>query len=227
MAKRVVVVPYDEAWKQNFKEIESELAAALGPLAMRIEHVGSTSVPGLSAKPIIDIDVVIEDETVLPDVVEAMAKIGYRHEGNLGIPGREAFKYDAQEKSHLLAHHLYVCTKDASELKRHLSFRDYLLTHPEAVAEYSRTKEQGAALFPDDIDKYIEYKTPITDGEVCQTSIGCGTAYRTEIVVAGGTEHIQMCLSATSVWTSLDGIHQVIIDSFSNIVGIIVVVAEE
>lgn len=160
--KHVVVMPYDENWKQAFEDIKTELDAALGDLALRIEHVGSTSVEGLSAKPVIDIDVVIEDTSMLESVIVALAKIGYSHEGDLGIPGREAFKYEG--KDHLMKHHLYVCAKDSAELKRHLAFRNYLRSHPEAVKEYSRVKTDGAELYPYDIDKYIEYKSPFIDG---------------------------------------------------------------
>ena len=156
--KHVVVLPYDERWAQDFQMIKAEIAGALGPLALSIEHVGSTSVNGLSAKPIIDIDVVIEDSSVLAPVIASLNKIGYRHEGDLGIAGREAFRYDG--KDHLRRHHLYVCPKDSPELKRHIAFRDYLRAHPEAVREYSRVKEEGAKLYPYDIGKYIEHKTP-------------------------------------------------------------------
>ena len=155
--RNIVVVPYDSNWKQQFESIRAEIQDALGELALSIEHVGSTSVEGLSAKPIIDIDVVIEDESKLQAVVERLAGIGYEHEGNLGIVGREAFGYTGKE--HLQNHHLYVCTKDSPELKRHLTFRDYLRSHEEAVREYSRIKEEGAKLFPNDIDGYISYKT--------------------------------------------------------------------
>ena len=154
--RNIVVVPYDEKWKLRFEEIAGELRAALGELALSIEHVGSTSVPGLAAKPIIDIDVVIEDESKLQAVIGALAKIGYQYEGNLGIPGREAFGYEG--KTHLMEHHLYVCPKDSPELRRHLSFRDYLRGHPEAVLEYSRIKAEAARLFPHDIDGYINHK---------------------------------------------------------------------
>ena len=162
MAKHVVVMPYDEAWKTDFIRIRDELSAALGDLAMRIEHVGSTSVEGLSAKPIIDIDVVIEDRGKLEAVISALGGIGYYHEGDNGIPGREAFGYDGKE--HLRTHHLYVCAQDADELRRHTLFRDYLRAHPDAVREYSRIKEEGAALFPYDIDRYIEHKSPFIEG---------------------------------------------------------------
>lgn len=159
--KHVVVEPYDPVWKKAFDDISAELKDALGELALSIEHVGSTSVSGLSAKPVIDIDVVISDRSKLEAVVSALAKIGYRHEGDLGIAGREAFKYDGKE--HLMKHHLYVCTQDCAELKRHLAFRDFLRAHPEAVAEYSRVKEEGAALYPYDIDSYIEHKSPFIE----------------------------------------------------------------
>ncbi len=141
--------------------IKDELTAALGELAIGIEHVGSTSVEGLSAKPIIDIDVVIKDYTVFEEVVSALGSIGYRHEGDLGIAGREAFKYDG--KDHLRKHHLYVCPEASPELKRHIAFRDYLRTHPDAVREYSRIKEEGARLYPYDIDRYIEHKSPFIE----------------------------------------------------------------
>lgn len=161
VTKHVVVLPYDEQWKQDFLKIKAELTDALGQLAIGIEHVGSTSVQGLSAKPIIDIDVVIKDYSMLEDVISALGTIGYRHEGNLGIVGREAFKYDGKE--HLKKHHLYVCPEDSPELRRHIAFRDYLRAHPEAVREYSRVKEEGAKKYPYDIERYIEYKSPFIE----------------------------------------------------------------
>ena len=161
VTKHVVVLPYDAQWEQAFIRIRDEIQEALGPLALSIEHVGSTSVRGLSAKPIIDIDVVIRDDTVFDAVVAALEAIGYHHEGDLGIPAREAFKYDGKE--HLQKHHLYVCPQDSAELKRHMAFRDYLRAHPEAVREYSRIKEEGAARYPDDIEQYIQYKSPFIE----------------------------------------------------------------
>ena len=159
--KHVIVLPYDEHWAQDFLQIREELQAALGELAQKIEHVGSTSVRGLSAKPIIDIDVVIKDYSSLDAVISALEGIGYQYEGDLGIAGREAFKYEG--KDHLQKHHLYVCPQDSAELKRHIAFRDYLRAHPEAVREYSLIKEEGAKLYPYDIEKYIEYKSPVIE----------------------------------------------------------------
>ena len=164
---RVTVKPYDEKWSADFEAIRLELQGALGKLALAIEHVGSTSVVGLSAKPCIDIDVVIEDYSVLDEVVRALSNIGYVHEGDLGISGREAFDYS--DKPHLAKHHLYVCPKDSAELKRHLAFRDFLRCNSAAVQKYSRIKEEAARLFPNDIDGYIAYKSPCIEElyEIC------------------------------------------------------------
>ncbi|MBQ2816947.1 MAG: GrpB family protein [Clostridia bacterium] len=155
---KVIVLPYDEAWKADFEKIKSELESAVGDLITGIEHVGSTSVEGLSAKPCIDIDVIIKDYSVFDLIVSRLALIGYIHEGDLGIKDREAFKYT--DKPHLQKHHLYVCPEHSRELSRHIAFRDFLRSDPEAVKKYSSVKETAARLFPDDIDKYIEYKSP-------------------------------------------------------------------
>ena len=156
--KRVEVVPYDEAWKSAFEEIKNEIEAVIGDIIVGIEHIGSTSVRGLSAKPCIDIDVIIKDYSVFFDVVRKLETIGYIHEGDLGIKDREAFKYS--DKPHLMAHHLYVCPQYSEELHRHITFRDFLRNNPEAVKKYSLIKEKAAELFPNDIDGYIGYKSP-------------------------------------------------------------------
>ena len=139
-------------------EIKKELERATGDLIIGIEHVGSTSVEGLSAKPCIDIDVVIKDYSVFATVVQKLETIGYIHEGDLGIKDREAFKYS--NKPHLQKHHLYVCPQYSEELHRHVTFRDYLKNNREAVKKYSLVKETAAILFPNEIEKYIDYKTP-------------------------------------------------------------------
>lgn len=156
--KKVIVLPYDKAWKEAFEEIRLELEVVLENLIIGIEHVGSTSVEGLSAKPCIDVDVVIKDYTVFDAVVGKLTEIGYFHEGNLGIEGREAFCYTG--KDHLMKHHLYVCPQDSRELHRHVTFRDFLRKNPEAVQKYGRVKETAAQLFPEDIDGYMAYKAP-------------------------------------------------------------------
>ena len=156
--KRVVVVPYDEAWKNAFEEIKTEIEAEIGDLIIGIEHVGSTSVEGMFAKPCIDMDVIIKDYSVFGEIVRKLGAIGYIHEGDLGIKEREAFKY--ADKPHLMTHHLYVCPMYSEELRRHITFRDFLRRTPEAVRKYSLIKKKAAELFPDEIDQYIAYKAP-------------------------------------------------------------------
>ena len=155
--KRVVVLPYDAKWKSDFESIKQEIENAIGDLIVCVEHVGSTSVDGLSAKPCIDIDVVIKDYSVFDDVIDKLGAIGYIHEGNLGIEDREAFKY--LDKPHLQTHHLYVCPQQSMELHRHITFRNFLRKNPEAVKRYGAVKEKAAQLFPDDIEQYIAYKS--------------------------------------------------------------------
>ena len=155
---RANVVPYNESWKTAFEDIRREIENVLDELIIGIEHVGSTSVEGLSAKPCIDLDIVIKDYSVFDAVAIKLESIGYIHEGNLGISDREAFKYF--DKLHLMQHHLYVCPQYSEELHRHITFRDFLRSNPEAAKKYGTVKEEAARLFPDDIDKYIEYKSP-------------------------------------------------------------------
>ena len=155
---KVIVVPYDTAWKKAFEEIKAEIEAAVGDLIIGIEHVGSTSVEGLSAKPCIDLDVVIDTDSVFESVRERLASIGYMHEGDLGIKDREAFTYEG--KTHLMKHHLYVCSKASEELYRHVTFRDFLRSNPDAVQTYGDIKKRAAERFPNDIERYIECKTP-------------------------------------------------------------------
>ena len=166
--KRVVVVPYDEAWKSAFEEIRIEIEAEIGDLILGVEHIGSTSVEGLSAKPCIDLDVIIKDYSMFDEIVRKLGAIGYIHEGDLGIKDREAFKYT--DKPHLMLHHLYVCPQYSEELRRHITFRDFLRRTPEAVRKYSLVKEKAAELFPDEIDQYIAFKAPCIE----ELYIKCG-----------------------------------------------------
>ena len=156
--KKVIVLPYDKMWSKHFDAIKKELEEAIGNLILGIEHVGSTSVEGMSAKPCIDLDVIIKDYSAWDIIVKKLEAIGYIHEGDLGICNREAFRYS--DKPHLQTHHLYVCPQFSEELHRHIVFRDFLRNDPQAVKKYSAVKEEAARLFPNDIDGYIEYKSP-------------------------------------------------------------------
>ena len=155
----IVVVPYDPEWPARFAAIRARIEPALGDSAIAIEHVGSTSVPGLAAKPVIDIDVVVASLRDVPVAIERLATVGYRHRGDLTVTGREAFW--SPEGS--VPHHLYVCPSGVLPLRNHLALRHHLRTHPEAVAAYGELKLRLAAEL-DDVDAYIEAKTPLILG---------------------------------------------------------------
>ena len=158
--KNVVVEKWNPKWKDEFERIADSLGEDVIYNSIKIEHVGSTSVEGLSAKPIIDLDIVIENDKF--EIIKRLLKDkGYEHEGDLGIEGREAFTYSGKEE--LMTHHLYVCPKDSKELFKHITFRDFLRNNSALASEYSRVKEQAAVLYPDDIDKYMEFKSKIIE----------------------------------------------------------------
>jgi GrpB-like predicted nucleotidyltransferase (UPF0157 family) len=157
--KNVVVEEYNPAWENEFRKIEDELLFVLAGKILSIEHVGSTSVKGLAAKPIIDIDIVIDDN--FDEVKSLLEEIGYCHEGDLGIPGRDAFKYEG--KPNLRMHHLCVCKRDNEELQRHITFRNYLREHPDIRDRYGAVKKEMALQYSDDRDSYILGKSSIIE----------------------------------------------------------------
>ncbi len=154
ITRRVVVEAYNPVWKKEFIIIKKELLTVLAGKIISIEHIGSTSIEGLHAKPIIDIDIVIDNN--FEEVKMLLESLGYLHEGDLGIHGREAFRYT--DKPHLMAHNLYVCNKDCEELRRHIAFRDYLRGHNKERDTYGGIKKELALKYPQDIDSYIKGK---------------------------------------------------------------------
>jgi GrpB-like predicted nucleotidyltransferase (UPF0157 family) len=152
---RILVVEYDSTWPLTFATLQAPISEALRGIALSVEHVGSTSVPGLAAKPIIDIDVVVPSRNELPAAIESLAPLGYVHRGDLGIEDREAFESPAA----LPAHHLYACVQGSTALANHLAIRDRLRRSPAVAAAYGQLKKDLAEQFPDDMDGYIEGKT--------------------------------------------------------------------
>jgi GrpB-like predicted nucleotidyltransferase (UPF0157 family) len=151
----ITVVDYDPVWSTQFETLRSTILSAVGDIVVAVEHVGSTSVPGVAAKPIIDIDVVVASQADVSVAIERLAVIGYEHHGNLGVEGREAFGSPPE----LPQRHLYVCVQGGTALQNHLALRDYLRNNSDAAATYGRLKKQLAARFPTDIDRYIDGKT--------------------------------------------------------------------
>jgi len=170
MPHAIVIAEYDPRWAVLFDKLHVVLDDALGNLAVHIHHVGSTAVPGLDAKPILDIDIEVAARNKIPAAVERLTPLGYVHVGDGGIPTRERFdRIDKQvpwtsPRYLRYAHHLYACASDSPELARHLAFRDHLRSQPEDAAAYSKLKLQLAEQFGEDRDGYAEAKTEfITD----------------------------------------------------------------
>ena len=138
-----------------FETLRSRIAAILNEVAISIEHVGSTAVPGLAAKPIIDVDVLLRSSADLPVVIRRLADLDYKHRGDLGISGREAFR----AKSGDVHHHLYVCPPDSREYERHIAFRDYLRMHDSDSNAYALPKRELASRFVDDREAYNQAKS--------------------------------------------------------------------
>jgi GrpB-like predicted nucleotidyltransferase (UPF0157 family) len=156
VADPIVIVYYDPAWPALFDTLRAPIAAALGDLAVTIHHVGSTAVPGLAAKPVIDLDAVNRAEADLPAAIGQLARLGYVYEGDKGIPGRAAFTWPQRA----VRHHLYVCALGGAEYRRHLLFRDYLRAHPDTAAAYGALKRELAARYRSQRDAYSEAKGP-------------------------------------------------------------------
>ena len=157
MPAPVIVVAYDPAWPETFEMLRRKLAAALGDIVIDIHHVGSTSVPGLAAKPTIDIDIVIESTEQLPVAIERLSRAGYTFEGDLGVVGRYAFRPPLEYDVH--HHHPYVCPKGSRELARHLAFRDYLRARPQAARAYGALKLNAAERHRNNREAYATAKT--------------------------------------------------------------------
>lgn len=151
----VRICDYDPEWPRLFSRIERELREQVGMLALAIEHVGSTAVPGLAAKPIIDIEIVIASEYQFPSIKEHLEKFGYIHRGPCGVPDREVFRCVIG----LPEHHLYVSETGARPLQEHLCFRDALRQSPELAAAYAALKRNLAEQYRNDRDAYTEAKT--------------------------------------------------------------------
>jgi GrpB-like predicted nucleotidyltransferase (UPF0157 family) len=156
MTNPIVVVDYDPQWPVAFATIRATLETVLaGVPVIGIEHVGSTSVPGLAAKPIIDIDVIV-DRSHVGVAIAALESGGYRSLGEMGVPDRHAFKTPPGA----IRQNTYVIVDGCLSLRNHLGLRDVLRGDPDLRDEYSSVKRRLAAE-TDDIDVYVDGKTDV------------------------------------------------------------------
>jgi GrpB-like predicted nucleotidyltransferase (UPF0157 family) len=159
----LVIVLYDPAWPQGFTEIRAMIQRTIPGTYYSVEHVGSTSVPGLAAKPIIDIDIVMR-EGQFERICRGLESLGYEYEGNKDVPGRESFRLrDQGLRAILMEHHLYVCDPDGNTLQDHRDFRDFMQHHPEWVERLSKHKLALLLRYADDRYGYQEAKSPMVE----------------------------------------------------------------
>ena len=159
--KHMLIEKYTSNWITQFLEIKTEIEQALMGLETQIEHVGSTSVPNLDAKPIIDIDIIYENESEFEKIKSELLKIGYYHNGDQGIKNREVFKQRKSSSKKVLntiTHHLYVCKKHSDPLERHLLMRNFLRKNEWARITYQDMKYQLAEKAQQDKRRYAELK---------------------------------------------------------------------
>ena len=152
--RKVEVRPYDEQWSSMFEEESRWLYEIFGAEIIEIHHIGSTSVSGLPAKPIIDMMPVVRDIHRVNDYNTAMIAGGYEPKGENGIAGRRYFQKGGDYRTH----HVHIYAWGNPEIKRHLAFRDYLRAHPDVAQEYGSLKERLSQRFLYDIESYIKGK---------------------------------------------------------------------
>ena len=162
-SRQLIVTPYDPEWPRRFAEIRGMIQRTIQGTYHSVEHVGSTSVPGMAAKPIIDVDIVMR-EGQFERIRRGLESLGYEYEGDKDVPGRESFRLrDAGLRAILAEHHLYVCEPGGKALRDHRDFRDFLLGHPEWVERLSRHKLELLDPYRFDPYGYQEAKSPMVE----------------------------------------------------------------
>jgi GrpB-like predicted nucleotidyltransferase (UPF0157 family)/quercetin dioxygenase-like cupin family protein len=156
VTRDIEVTEYDPEWPRWFEEICDYIWPAVDDVAVRIDHVGSTAVPGLAGKPIIDVDVVVMSEEDVPRAIEALARIGYLWSGDLGVVGREHFERPAEPG--LPPHNPYLVVEDNKAHVDHWLFRDVLRTDADARERYAALKIKNAQEADRDMDYYVAAK---------------------------------------------------------------------
>lgn len=157
----MLIEKYTSNWITNFADLKREIEIGLNGLDCNIEHVGSTSVPNLDSKPIVDIDIICENESEFENIKSVLKNIGYYHNGNQGIEKREVFKRDGNSTNGILdsiPHHLYVCPKNSEALERHILLRNFLRKNDWARIKYQEMKYQLAEKANQDKKLYAKLK---------------------------------------------------------------------
>ena len=152
--RTIEVVEYNPLWPKRFESERDLLHRTLRDVAVEIHHIGSTAVPGLAAKPIIDILIEVTDLSALDSLDGEMEAIGYEPKGEFGIPGRRYFRKGGDERTH----HIHAFAQGDFNVTRHVAFRDYLRANPDVAREYGELKKRVALECQNDIDRYCDGK---------------------------------------------------------------------
>lgn len=151
----VDVVPYGPQWPRLFREAEAPLRQAFSGNLLALHHIGSTAIPGMPAKPVIDMLAVVKEIEDVDEAAPALEKMGYSARGENSIPGR---RYFTREEGGRRTHHLHVYREGHPAVVRHLAFRDYLIEHPDEAKRYGELKVKLAGRHRDERRRYAEGK---------------------------------------------------------------------
>jgi len=152
------VEPHRDSWKQDFEIEAVKIRSALGATLVILHHIGSTAIPGIYAKPIIDILAKVISLEALDANPGGMRSLGYEAMGEFGIPGRRYFRKD--DSSGVRTHHVHAFARESPQIARHLAFRDYLISHPRTAQAYSELKRELVPKCNGDIEAYMAGKDP-------------------------------------------------------------------
>lgn len=153
---RIYMVPHDPKWRQEFENEAKQITNALGSNVEEVHHIGSTAIPNIYAKPVIDILLVVQDHADLDAKQAAMEALGYEAFGEFGIPTRRYFRRDNEQGDR--THQVHAFEAGSPQIARHLAFRDYMIAHPDAAKAYSDLKRELAAKHPNDMEAYMDGK---------------------------------------------------------------------
>ncbi len=154
--KKVEVVPHNSRWRNAFEAEAKHIGDALGKNVVALHHIGSTAIPDIYAKPVIDLLVEVGNITEVDERSSAMEALGYEAMGEFGIPGRRYFRKDNQEG--IRTYQIHVFEAGSAQIDRHLAFRDYMIAHPEDARKYSELKRKLAKEHSESINGYMDGK---------------------------------------------------------------------
>lgn len=155
MSRIVELHPHNPDWASEYETIAAQLTPIFGDQLLLIEHIGSTAIPGIKAKPIIDILIAVTDIGLVAEIIPAMEALGYDYRGERGIPGRQYFRMEPDNSSGI---HVHIYQQGHKGITEKLDFRDYMHTHPDRAQAYSQLKEDLALKYREDRPKYSESK---------------------------------------------------------------------